>query len=102
MYGNDERDLLATLSQMHKTAVERAHWNQNEAKEIMRRFIQVDRRFDAFDPDRLIERISEARSSGRTMDLADGAAVKKDRAVGDDHRDHARPTACLGSSSGHQ
>ena len=71
MYGNDERDLCATLSQMHRIAIERAHWNQNEAKEILKGYVQSDRRFDPFDADRLIERVQEARSNGRTMDLDD-------------------------------
>ncbi len=77
MYGNDERDLCATLSEMHRVAIQRAHWDQTAAKQIMRDYLQVDRRFDQFDPDRLIERIHEARSSGRTMDLADDPWLRR-------------------------
>jgi hypothetical protein len=71
MYGHDEKDLCATLSQMHKTAIERCNFNQVEAKQILRGYVGTDRRFDAFDPDRLIERIHECRSNGRTADLSD-------------------------------
>jgi hypothetical protein len=69
MYGDSERDLCATLWQMHKTAVERANCNQIEAREILRGYVQTDRRFDEFDPDRLVKRIEECRSCGRTADL---------------------------------
>ena len=44
MYGHDEKDLCGTLSQMHKTAIERANFNQVEAKEILRGYVQADRR----------------------------------------------------------
>lgn len=77
MFGNDERDLCATLSQMHKTAIERAHWDQVAAKDILRGYVQGDRRFDEFDPDRLIERVQEARSCGRTMDLLDDPYLRR-------------------------
>jgi hypothetical protein len=69
--GDTEKDLCATLSQMHKTAIERCKFNQVEAKEILRGYVQTDRRFDQFDPDRLVERIHECRSNGRTADLFD-------------------------------
>jgi hypothetical protein len=67
MYGHDEKDLCASLSEMHRVATQRANFNQVEAKEILRGYVQADRRFDQFDPDRLIERVHEAKSCGRTM-----------------------------------
>ena len=77
MYGHDEKDLCATLSQMHKTAIERANFNQVEAKEILRGYVQADRKFDQFDPDRLIERVHEAKSCGRTMDLTEDTYLRR-------------------------
>ena len=77
MYGDDERDLCATLSQMYKVALERAHFSQTEAKEILRGYLQTDRRFDQFDPDRVIERTQEAKSNGRIMDLFDDPYLRR-------------------------
>ncbi len=77
MFDSNERDLCATLSQMHRTAIERSNFDQNQAKHVMRQYLQADRRFDQFDPDRLIERVQEARSNGRTMDLADDPYLRK-------------------------
>jgi hypothetical protein len=71
MYGNDERDLCASLSEMHRVAIQKANYNQVEAKEILKSYVGLDRRFDQFDPDRLAERIQECRSCGRTADLDD-------------------------------
>lgn len=71
MHGNDPRDLAATLTNMHRTAIERARWDQNEAKEIMRSYLHTDRRFDHYNADRLIERIQECRSNGAVLDLDD-------------------------------
>jgi hypothetical protein len=77
MFGGDKRDLCVTLIQMYKVALERAHFSQTEAKEILRCYLQTDRRFDPFDPDRVIERTQEARSNGRTMDLLDGPYLRR-------------------------
>ncbi len=71
MYGSDERDLCATLTQMHKVAIERARWDQNEAKQILCGYLQSDRRFDAYDHARLAERIQQCRSNGAVLDLDD-------------------------------
>jgi hypothetical protein len=69
MYGDTEKDLCATLSHMHRAAVERCNYNQIEAKEVLKGYVQADRRFDQFDPDRLVARVEEALSCGRVMDL---------------------------------
>jgi hypothetical protein len=71
MYGTDERDLAATLTNMHRTAIERARWDQKQAKEIMRAYLQTDRRFDQYDAGRLIERIQQCRSNGAVLNLDD-------------------------------
>jgi hypothetical protein len=77
MYGNDERDLCATLSEMHRVALRKTNGNQIEAKEILRDYVGCDRRFDPFDPDRLVERIHECRSNGRTADLLDDPWLRR-------------------------
>lgn len=71
MFGSAEKSLCATLSQMHKTALDTANANQIEAAALMQSYLKADRRFDAFDPARLVERVSEVRSCGRVMDLHD-------------------------------
>ena len=57
MYGKDERDLAVTLTRMADLARERTNFHQGEAKTKMAEWLQNDRRFDGFDPDRLIERV---------------------------------------------
>ena len=42
---NDPRDFAATLTKMHRTAIERAHWDQNEAKQNFPRIPRLDGRF---------------------------------------------------------
>ena len=71
MFGNDPRDLARTLSEMEKYAREKSHFDQIEAKGKFREYLAQDSRFSAFDYDRLIERVMEARSCGRTLDLDD-------------------------------
>lgn len=71
MFDNTERDMAQTLTQMQRLALERSHWDQNEAKERFKNFLSVDRRFDAFDKDALIDRVNECRSNGAVLDLDD-------------------------------
>jgi hypothetical protein len=71
MFSDDPRDLARSLGEMHRLAREKCWQNQIEAKETMRQWLQHDRRFDAFDKDRLIERVAEARYNGRSLDLDD-------------------------------
>jgi hypothetical protein len=71
MFSNDPRDLCATLTQMQRTALERANFNQIDAKEKFREFLAHDTRFGEFDTDRLINRVSECRSNGAVLDLDD-------------------------------
>jgi hypothetical protein len=62
---------------MHKAALQKASFNQVEAKEILKSYVGMDRRFDEFDPDRLAERIFEAKSCGRTMDLTEDTYLRR-------------------------
>jgi hypothetical protein len=71
MFSDDPRDLAPTLGEMEKEARVSSDFNQLDAKEKMREFLSRDTRFARFDHPRLIERVMEARSCGRTLDLDD-------------------------------
>jgi hypothetical protein len=71
MYGTDPKDPAATLTGMHKTAIERSHWDQNEAKQKFREFLAYDGRFRDYDHEALINRVQECRSNGAILDLDD-------------------------------
>jgi hypothetical protein len=71
MYGNTPRDLALSLGDMQRAALERSQYDQNAAKGVFREYLERDRRFDQYDADRLIDRVQEARSCGRTLDLDD-------------------------------
>ena len=71
MFGKDERDLAVTLTRMADLARERCNFNQNEAKTRMAEWLQHDRRFDGYDPARLVERVNQSRYNGAVLDLTD-------------------------------
>jgi hypothetical protein len=71
MFGTDPRELALTLGAMEKEARERCNFNQTESRQRFREYLSHDRRFAEFDPDRLVERVMEAKSCGRTLDLDD-------------------------------
>ena len=71
MYGDSENDMCRTLSQMHRAAVEKCNFDQVAAREFLRSYVQTDRRFDQYDAARLVQRVEEAMSNGRTMDLTE-------------------------------
>jgi hypothetical protein len=71
MHGTDPRDLAATLTNMHKTAIERSHWDQNEAKQKFREYLAYDGRFRDFDHEALIDRVVLCRSNGAVLDFDD-------------------------------
>ena len=71
VFSNDPRDMARSLSEMHRIARDNCLGNQVEARGVVRQFIQQDRRFDAYDADRLASRVEEARSNGRSLELDD-------------------------------
>jgi hypothetical protein len=71
MFGKDQRDLAVTLTRMADLAREKTNFNQNEAKQKMAEWLQTDRRFDDYDPERLIERVNQCRYNGAVLDLSD-------------------------------
>jgi hypothetical protein len=76
MFDIDPRDLAATLSQMETQARQKANFDQNEAKQKMAEWLANDRRFDSYDPARLIERVQVCKSNGAHLDLEDPQLMK--------------------------
>ena len=50
MFGNDPKDLAATLTSMQKTALERANFSQTDARSKFRDFLANDKRFTEYRP----------------------------------------------------
>jgi hypothetical protein len=71
MFGKDQRDLTATLSEMEYFARQKSNFNQVEAKQRMVEWLAHDRRFDAYDPQRLVERVQLSKNNGAVLDLDD-------------------------------
>jgi hypothetical protein len=71
MYGTDPKDLAATLTGMHKTAIERCNFDQVQAKQQFREYLAYDGRFRDYDHEALISRVAECRSNGAILDLDD-------------------------------
>ena len=80
MFDTTEKDLARTLSEMHKVALERARWDQNEAKQKMREYLAYDGRFRDYDPDALIDRVMLCRSNGAVLDFSDPSSKDRNRA----------------------
>lgn len=71
MFGNDPKELAQILGLMENEARVRSNFNQIEAKEKFKEFLSHDGRFTGYDHGRLIDRVMEARSCGRTLELSD-------------------------------
>ena len=71
MFGNDERDMMAALATMERLSRERSNFNQTQAKETFKSYLQLDRRFDQFDKDVLVDRVMHCRSRGARLELDD-------------------------------
>jgi hypothetical protein len=56
---------------MERLSRERTNFNQVEAKEKFKEFVRRDRRFDDYDPDALVSRVTDCRSCGAILDLDD-------------------------------
>jgi len=76
MFGKDQRDLTATLSEMEYWARQKSNFNQTEARQRMAEWLQQDRRFDGFDHSRLVERVQLSKSNGAVLDLDDPQLLK--------------------------
>ena len=71
MFDPEQKDLAATLSEMERRSRERTQFDQVQAAELMKKWIVNDRRYDALDPERLVQRIQHCRGSGSVFDIDD-------------------------------
>ena len=71
MFDTDARSLASTLSQMETQARQKANFDQTVAKQKMAEWLANDRRFDSYDPMRLVERVHVCKAQGAHLDLED-------------------------------
>jgi hypothetical protein len=71
MFSGDDRDRLQALAEMARISIARANGNRIEGKEMMKTWLDHDRRFDDFDKDRLVDRTLLNRYNGAVIDLTD-------------------------------
>jgi hypothetical protein len=76
MFGTDPRDMVRTLSEMEARARQKTNFSQTEAKAKMAEWLSHDRRFDAFDTERLIERVQLFKYNGAVLELDDPQLLK--------------------------
>jgi hypothetical protein len=79
MFSNSERDMQETLAKLHRHTLDRCNGNQVEAQQKMTELVQQDRRFDGYQPDRLVSRVQECWGHGAKLDLEDPSLLKKPR-----------------------
>jgi hypothetical protein len=71
MFGTDPKSLAQTLGAMERESREACNFDQTAAKSVFQEYLRRDIRFAPFDPERLVDRVKEAMSNGRTLDLDD-------------------------------
>ena len=71
MFETDPKSLAQTLGAMEKESREVCNFDQIAAKTKFEEYLRRDVRFSGYDHSRLVERVMEARSCGRTLDLDD-------------------------------
>jgi hypothetical protein len=71
MFGDDERDRVATLAEMERLSRVRSNFDTVAARETFKSYLSADRRFDEFNKDRLVARVQECKQCGATLDLTD-------------------------------
>jgi len=77
MYDPNEKDMLAALGSMARTSVDRCWGNKVEARQKMKEWLAYDRRFERYDPDKLVDRVMLSRSNGAVVELFDGPELVK-------------------------
>jgi hypothetical protein len=68
-FGESNKAKAKALQSMHDTAVNTCNGNKVEAREVMRRYVACDRRFDNLDHSRLVQAVEEHRTNGAHLDL---------------------------------
>jgi hypothetical protein len=76
MFGPSDTDKVRALVEMARESLGRCNGNRVEGKEMMKTWLQHDRRFDDFNKDRLVDRILLNRYNGAVVDLTDGELLK--------------------------
>jgi hypothetical protein len=71
LYGNDLVNIRHSLGRMVQQSYIDAKCNRNEASQMMRGWLDTDRRFDSYDKSRLLQKVDEAGKSGSRLDLTD-------------------------------
>jgi hypothetical protein len=71
MFAYDEKDMKLSLGQMFVEARQKANFDHDSAKQILKQYVSADRRFDAYAKDRLVERVGEVMQGGGHLDLTD-------------------------------
>jgi hypothetical protein len=71
MFGPEDRDKLEALSAMARVSVDKCFGNKLEARERMKEWLSYDRRFENYDPERLVDRVMLCRSNGGRLSLDD-------------------------------
>jgi hypothetical protein len=71
MFGKDPSDLAQTLRTMQAEARERAKFNMTEARNMVTEMVKRDRRFDDFDPAKLVATVYDYAESGRSINWSD-------------------------------
>jgi hypothetical protein len=66
---NEHRAMRTDLGQAYQLGFTRHQGNQSAALEEVGKLIERDRRFDAFDKDRLLKRFNECRGTGAYLDF---------------------------------
>jgi hypothetical protein len=71
MYDHDQKDMVSTLANMRRVAVERSNFDQVAAAERLKGYVAQDARFAGYDKDRLVKRVEDCRDTGAVLDLDD-------------------------------
>jgi hypothetical protein len=71
MYGKTQKDLNRTITAMWNHAMAESCANQVEAAEKLKATLDLDRRYDDYDKQRVVERFQQVRDTGSVFDWED-------------------------------
>jgi len=69
MFDSTDRDRTAALAEMRRQARARSNFNSNEARQKMAEWIANDRRFDGYDPAKLVDRVEHCVANAAQFDV---------------------------------
>ena len=70
-FSNDDNSIRAALGRMVQESYQEANCNLNKAYDLVRHKMELDRRLDAFDKDRLKDKLIQTGKNGGYLDLND-------------------------------